>query len=335
MAQKNIKDITSTQTVFNDTDWLILQEATGSFVNKKFTKKTLADDIKALTLADTSALAAVVMPTIILSNCGFIPVSQCALSGSVDATGYANFLSKDGANNNVKLSATSTNLYLAFANGFNDYGESNLIAKITADVVPAAWTGLTTNGTYYLWADIASGSITYGKTATLIEPDYVYAKAAAGTATKHSYVIPERKMYVDSGSSWTAVTRIFLGHVVVSGSAVNTVVTYAYKGRYISDDILQAANTKYNRAHNIGTNCITAKAYLRCLITEQGIAVNQIGDWWNDNAVSAGTSQVFKDSLNVFVTTDEAIGIMNTTGGRVGSTNWSYWRLFFVVERSF
>jgi hypothetical protein len=233
-----------------------------------------ASDINALMANDEALDLRIDALEPVLSVIGFMPISQCALYGSVDATGYANFLSKDGSNNNVKLSATSTNLYLAFANGFNDYGESNIIAKISADIVPTAWTGLTTNGTYYLWADIAAGVITYGKTATTVAPDYVYAKAAAATNTKHSYVIPERKMYVDNGSTWSAVTRVFLGHVVVSGSAVNSVVTYAYKGMYISPlTAMPVNNTLCSMTHNIGCEVTIHDIFVECVISSSGYAV--------------------------------------------------------------
>lgn len=235
------------------------------------TRTALVDSNSA---ADINAIVTAIGDTVtVISDHGFIPISQCAISGAVDASGYANFLS-EATTDNVTLAATTTPLIVAFANGFDAYGEKNIIAQISADVTPAAWTGLTTDGTYYLWVDISGTTVTYGKTNTLVTPDYVEAKAAAGTATKHSYVIPERKMYVDSGAAWTAVTRVFLGEVVVSGSHVTSVITYALKARYISPKTALPVAGSSTLNHYIGCEKLLRDAVIICKTAEHGFAIN-------------------------------------------------------------
>lgn len=60
------------------------------------------------------------------------PVRQTVLSGSVDASGFANFLSV-GTGLSVNVAATTTAITLAFAAGYSSIGAVDYIGRITAD----------------------------------------------------------------------------------------------------------------------------------------------------------------------------------------------------------
>lgn len=94
-------------------------------------------------------------------------VRQSVLSGSVDASGYANWLSV-GAGLTVNLSATAIAVRLAFATGQLTDALTDLVldANNQFGAIPA-------NNTAYLYADRASGSTITGGN-TLIQPQYDY-----------------------------------------------------------------------------------------------------------------------------------------------------------------
>jgi len=91
------------------------------------------------------------------------PVRQTVISGGVDsATGAANFLSA-GTGLAVDLAATTTNVRMSFAAGYNDLGGLNYVSTINADVT-GAWSSLPASNTTFLYADrnTSTGAITYG-----------------------------------------------------------------------------------------------------------------------------------------------------------------------------
>lgn len=93
---------------------------------------------------------------------------QCALTGSVDANGLANFLTV-GAGLRPGLIATAPNLALAFANGFDAGGAADNVSIISASVADIFGADLPASNTSYLHASYTSPSaVTYGN--TLVPP---------------------------------------------------------------------------------------------------------------------------------------------------------------------
>ena len=88
----------------------------------------------------------------VIQQHGFLPKSQCAILGSVDSSGKANFLST--STDGVALSATTINLLIAYANGKDEYGQKNYIEKISVDTSKASTWGTLPAGTSYLCKEL-------------------------------------------------------------------------------------------------------------------------------------------------------------------------------------
>lgn len=101
-----------------------------------------------------------------------IPKRQTVLTGKLDTTVYPHVpscLAINGSNIDIKASTTEP-LIIAFADGYDEWGANDYVAKITADVA-SAWGSFAQNQRYFLYADIDDdGVLTYGK--TIIPPQY-------------------------------------------------------------------------------------------------------------------------------------------------------------------
>lgn len=71
-------------------------------------------------------------------------VRQTVLSGSVDGSGYANFLSA-GAGLSVNLDANPKSIVVTFAAGFNELGTVDFFAKYDQDITISGLSASTTN----------------------------------------------------------------------------------------------------------------------------------------------------------------------------------------------
>ncbi len=236
-----------------------------------------------------------------------VPVRQTVLSGSVNtSTGAANFLSI-GTGLAVNLAATTTNITLAFAAGFDAYGDVNYVGRITSDVT-GAFSGLTANTTSYLYVNrnTSTGALTYG--AVTVQPVY-QTYAPTNVNNLHWFDISEMQMKVGNGTTWTVVQRVFVGQAVTNASTVTSVVTYALRGQYDSGVITVAANTGYQREHNIGVAPMRVSTYLRY----------NSSYWWQDSATFvSGTSyygsHTAVTTVSVHIGFQAFIGYGNTTG---------------------
>ena len=143
--------------------------------------------------------------TTLIQQHNFLPKSQCAIAGSVDSNGQANFLStSSGA---VKLAGTTTNVLLAYANGQDIYGQKNYIESIAADVAGSSTWGTLPAGTSYLYKELditnpTSPTATYR--SSLEPPDYV----TADNQSNHSLMHFEDASVIldDYGHTWTKGT---------------------------------------------------------------------------------------------------------------------------------
>ena len=173
---------------------------------------------------------------------------QTVFYGPVDANGAGNCLTKVG--NDVKISATAVNVGMTWAAGIDTEGPVDRLYVYDADTTPGAWVGFTTDGTFYLYIDYNSGTPTYG-TSTL-RPIYQAKTPTTPSTGQFWFDINNYVAYVYSGSTWVATERLYVGEVFVTGSALSTVTTYAYNGRYNSDWFAVATSNTYVKYHNIG-----------------------------------------------------------------------------------
>lgn len=115
------------------------------------------------------------------------------------------------------------------------------------------WTGLSTNGKYYLYVDIDyTGKLTAG--STTLQPVYQWYAAPSATSGQCTFNVSEMTMYVGNGSDAAQMARVFIGEATVSGSVVSSVAWYAINGRYESawTDTLPAAASLTTFTHNLG-----------------------------------------------------------------------------------
>lgn len=253
----NIFNSATTATIVS-TDKLVFSDVSDS----GNTKVGLVSDVIALTIADVAR---------------HVPVRQTVLSGPVDTNGLAAF---GGSTGSTTVTASGTIIATA-ANG---------TANRTGSITNPSWTGLSTNGTMYLYLDIAAdGTCTTGSTTLL--PAYQFGGTYSTTNGQFTYNIQEAVGKVGNGSSATQTYRVFVGQVTVAAGVVSAITWYALNGKYISPvTAYPAAATAVTLNHNIGTPSelfAPVKTTLINAITQAGWAV---GDTVELNGVRDGTS---------------------------------------------
>ena len=164
------------------------------------------------TRADGSALFSV--------GGGAPPVRQTVLSGPFTSTGASDF---GGSTGSTTVTMTGT-LTLSAAGGFNTAGSVDRAGAVTN----ASWTGLSTNGTMFLYLDVAAnGTCTTG--STTLAPINQQGGTPSITNGQHTFIISEMKMYVGNGSTTSQVYRVFVGQVTVSSSVVSAISWYTMR----------------------------------------------------------------------------------------------------------
>ena len=166
-----------------------------------------------------------------------VPVRQTVLSGPVDSSGYAAF---GGATGSTTVTASGT-LTVTAADGITNH---------VATVTNPSWTGLSTNGTMYLYMDISAG--VSSTASSTLAPIYQWGGTPATTSGLLTFNIQEMKGYLGNGSSAPQAYRVCVGEVAVAGGVVTSITWYAPMGRYMSTATSLAYQTTYSFTHNIG-----------------------------------------------------------------------------------
>ncbi len=216
--------------------------------------------IEALTVSTFRATIFKADGTAVVASGTTPPVRQTVLSGPVDSNGFAAF---GGSTGSTTVTASGT-LIATAANGTSNR---------TGTIVNPSWTGLSTNGTVFLYLDIAAdGTCTTG--STTLAPTYRWGGADVTTNNQFTFNIQEMVGKVGNGSVATQTYRVFVGEVTVAGAVVTAITWYALMGRatYRLGSAL-ALSTAYNFNHNIGTNLLNVHAWYENLNTEGGYAV--------------------------------------------------------------
>lgn len=186
-----------------------------------------------------------------------VPVRQCVLNCSVASTGLPNYMTGVAGTAISFQNCDTTPLVIAFAAGFDSSGAVDYVGVVSSNT-SNVWSGLSTNGTYYLWVDrnTSTGALTYGKTAASLRPTYVNGGSASTTDTQHTFFINAMTMWVGNGSTASQVQRVFLGEVVVAANVISSITPYMPRGQFQSgaDDAMGAinANTTYTQTHQLG-----------------------------------------------------------------------------------
>ena len=228
---------------------------------------TLAAGESCKVVCDGSAFFSVGKSASSSSSSVFVPVRQTVLSGPVDSNGLPAFGGSTGGTT-VTMSGT---LVATAANGFGSSGAVDVVGSGTN----LSWTGLSTNGTMYLYCDIAAGALTTG--SGTLAPAYQFGGTYSTTSGQFTFNIQEMTGKVGNGSSATQTNRVYMGEVTVAGGVVTAIVWYALQRRYMSAETsIPAANTVQAFSHNLGiTTGIWSRVKLINKTTEANYAVGQ------------------------------------------------------------
>lgn len=189
--------------------------------------------------------------------------AQCVIGGPSDSNGAPNF---GGSTGSAAVSVTGTLTYAAAA-GFDANGEVNIVWQSTNP----GWTGLSTNGTMYLWEqNDGAGNITRG--ADTLAPINQDGGSYSTTNGQFTHNNVDRISKVGNGSTAAQVYRVYVGEVTVSGSVVTAIRWYAINGRVVVKQSSLAASTAYALNHNVGSARLEIEHWLECTSTDQGFA---------------------------------------------------------------
>jgi hypothetical protein len=273
-----------------------------------------------------------------------LPIGQTVLTGRISSlTGLSNFLEKSTDGNYLKLVSSSGQIVsIAFGAGFSTDGFPLDYIKVFSSQQNCTEWGSTADGTYYVYVERNSsdGSTTCGQST--IAPLYDYQKSTAGVANTHSYIIPERKMYYDDGSSWVNKQRVFVGEYVCTAGAVSSasIITYALRGRAFSSwQAVPAAAGSLTWNHNLGIMPHVAKNRLKCSSAESGYAANAVTEQFatipgaGQFAPTVGT--ITANTISVRTGSYANFQVVHSTSGTYASITSTNWNIQFSVERGF
>lgn len=261
-----------------------------------------------------------------------LPRRQTVINGPVTSAGLPNF---GGSTGSTTVTASGT-IVAAAANGSDSSGQ---IDRVGSKVNPS-WTGLSTNGTMYLYVDVnADGTLTEG--VTTVAPVYQPGGTPATTSGQFTFNIQEMVGYVGNGSTAPQTYRVFVGEVTVSGGVVTAITWYAVMGRYIGafTSTLPTTATAISQNHNIGTGQILGapQLLLKNLTTEQNFAVGDIAQYPTQNTSGGefGIVQMWRTAKAIGFTTGttSAWRLNNKTTGAGAALTLANWAYAMTLDR--
>jgi len=194
----------------------------------------------------------------------YSPVRQTVLSGPVDSNGLPSF---GGSTGSTAVTASGT-LVLTASSGTADR---------TGSITNPSWTGLSTNGTMYLYIDIAAdGTCTTG--STTLEPIYQNGGTYSTTNGQNTFNIQEMTMKVGNGSTASTVYRVFVGLVTVSGNVTTLIRWFAIMGRYTGPWVstLPSKSTSFSQVHSVAIPQLYAELEIEVTTANNNYAVGDI-----------------------------------------------------------
>lgn len=249
-------------------------------------------------------------------------VRQSVLSGPVDSSGLPAF---GGSTGSATVTASGI-LVAAAANGYSATGAVDRVGVISNP----SWTGLSTNGTMYLYLDIAAnGACTPG--STTLAPVYQEGGTYSTTNGQFTFNVSEMIGKVGDGSAANQTYRVFVGQVTVSGNVVTAITWYALRGLYRgSISAVPTAGTRSVLNHNIGVppSMLRGEVMVENITTQGGWTAGQMVPWVTSSAAGGrsvpGPNFESSTALSVVSGSNVAIIINSTTGTEVTGTpaNW-------------
>lgn len=248
-------------------------------------------------------------------------VRQTVLSGPVDSSGLPAF----GGSTGSTTVTTSGTLKVAVANG-----TENRLGSITN----ASWTGLSTNGTMYLYLTVAAdGTCTTG--STTLAPVYQWGGTYSVTNNQHTFNIQEMVMKVGNGSTASQTYRVFVGEVTVAGSVVTAITWYALMGRYWNKDAGIPSTTRISKNHNIGVTPMRVRVMLQCQSADLNYSAGEEVDILAMSTSGGTTPPAFSATpltMGIIYNTN-AWYLLNKTTGSLTAATTGNWDTVFYADR--
>lgn len=263
-------------------------------------------------------------------------VRQTVLSGPVDSNGLPNF---GGSTGSTTVTASGT-LVATAANGADSSGNLDYVGSITNP----SWTSLSTNGTMYLYLDVASnGTCTTG--STTLAPVYQWGGTYSTTNNQFTFNIQAMSGQVGNGATAAQTYRVFVGEVTVSGGVVTAITWYALMGRYTAawTSTLPSTSTTTTATHNIGVANIASSAQFKpiadleieCITADAGASV---GDVVTNPVTSVGAGVVIPlkpivSANTAYFKTGSSSAFIITNAGAAAVLTAANWKYRVLVNR--
>lgn len=265
-------------------------------------------------------------------------VRQTISGGPTDSSGFPNLSGSTGSTTVTTSNISSTApLAVAAAYGF-DNATGKALDYFGFSTSNLSWTGLSTNGTMYLYVDVntTTGALTTG--STTLAPTYQWGGTYSTTNNQNTYNIQDGQMKVGNGSTASQVARVFVGQVTVSGGVVTAIKWYSYQGSFVSAEFGLAASTAYTQSHNIGHSVgVETSLFAINKTTEGGWAV---GDRFNVSASSGNYQNGYgiiqsldADGVTSTVVTAANLQYLNKTTGANAALTVGNWKLILHARR--
>ena len=253
-------------------------------------------------------------------------VRQTVLSGPVDTNGFSAFVGATGA---TTVTATGT-LVATSANG---------TTNATGSIVNPSWTGLSTNGTMYLYLDItASGVITPG--STTVQPVYQWGGTYGIASGQFTFNIQQMSGQVGNGSTAAQVNRVFVGEVTVAAAVVTAIVWYQLMGRFDSQFTtpLPGALTAMTKTHNMGVTPDVFDLVLECISPEigyiAGARLKGSSVFTSDGARLLMAVTASRTAVATLTGSSGAIATVNQSSGVGANMTAANWKWKMTASRS-
>jgi hypothetical protein len=225
---------------------------------------TLAAGEGCIVFCDGAAFFTIGRPTTSSSTVA-VPVRQTVLGGPLDANGLPNFGGSTGSTT-VTMSGTVT---ATAANGFGTSGAVDVVGQGSN----LSWGSLSTNGTMYLYVDIAAGALTAG--SGTLAPTYQWGGTYSTTSGQFTFNIQEMVGKVGNGATAAQTNRVYVGEVTVAGGVVTAITWYALMGRYDGPftATLPGAGSITTANHNMGAYPGASNYVIECTSAEFGYSI--------------------------------------------------------------
>jgi hypothetical protein len=228
---------------------------------------------------------------------------QMVLSGAVDSSGYANYLSP-GTGLSVALAAATTPLIVSFANGFDDTLGYNFVEKVSSNQTFSSLPASTEAVFLYVDRD-SNGTLTYGYTKQ--PPEYGFAK----TVYRDRGCVPKLDGTVSAGNN---------ANYIITASSIAGGTAFPSKA--------------FDRTVNAGWQATGTTGNIVCQFqTARVINAMSMGMWFNTTSGPASFTIEGSNNGSSWTTLGSAFtGVTWTTGVTqtftvANTTAYSYYRM--------